>query len=104
MTDTTAGGSGHDVPKQQLRAVVRGRVQGVGYRYFVQRAAVSLELIGYVRNLGDGTVEVLASGDKESLCQLVEKLWEGPPSSRVDGVAKEWAPGTSRSRSFQIRF
>lgn len=66
--------------------VVRGRVQGVGFRWFVQRAGQRLGLGGQVRNLGDGSVEVHARGPAQALEALERALWEGPPTSRVDEV------------------
>lgn len=60
-----------------FRVVVYGLVQGVNYRYFVQRNAQSMGLTGYTRNLDDGSVEVFAEGEKEKLAQLIAKLrWD----------------------------
>jgi acylphosphatase len=66
--------------------VVNGRVQGVGFRYFVVREAQALGLAGWVRNLPDGRVEVLASGEPDIVSALEGRLWEGPPHSRVTSV------------------
>lgn len=66
--------------------LVRGRVQGVGYRYFVERAASSLGIAGYVRNLDDGRVEVYAVGLPEQLSELAGLLWKGPRMAIVRGV------------------
>jgi acylphosphatase len=66
--------------------VVNGRVQGVGFRYFVVREAQALGLAGWVRNLPDGRVEVLASGDPDIVSALEGRLWEGPPHARVTSV------------------
>jgi acylphosphatase len=71
------------------RAVVRGRVQGVGYRFFAMRAARELGLNGWVRNLPDGSVETFAEGEEESLAQYVKRLGYGPLTGRVDGVDVE---------------
>ena len=68
------------------RYVVRGRVQGVGFRYFVQREAVRLELTGWVRNLDDGRVEVHAQGPAAALDELAAALHRGPRFSDVRGV------------------
>ena len=65
---------------------MRGRVQGVGYRDFVQRAARQLGLIGQVRNLSDGRVEVYTSGPADRLEQLAALLWKGPCWADVRGV------------------
>ena len=70
------------------RYVVAGRVQGVGFRWFVWREAQRLELAGYVSNLGDGTVEVVARGTEEALETLETAISRGPLGARVDGVDK----------------
>ena len=69
-----------------LRFRVTGRVQGVGFRYFVRRAARELGLVGRVRNLPDGAVEVEAAGRPEALAALRQVLAEGPPGARVGGL------------------
>ena len=68
------------------RYVVRGRVQGVGFRWFVDFEARQLGLAGRVRNTADGTVEVLAMGTEHQLAALLEKLRKGPRAARVDEV------------------
>ena len=70
---------------------IRGRVQGVGFRYFAQRAAAELGLTGYVRNLDDGQVEVYATGTVERLSQLAGLLHRGPRWADVRGVDEEEA-------------
>jgi len=74
------------------RYLVRGHVQGVGFRYFVQRAAADLSLTGYVKNLDDGRVEVYAAGPEQKLSQLSALLWKGPRWSEVRGVEEQDAP------------
>jgi acylphosphatase len=71
------------------RAVVKGRVQGVGFRYFAARAARELGVAGWVRNLPDGSVETLAEGDTVAVEGYLDRLRRGPSSSRVDGVVVE---------------
>ena len=68
--------------------MVSGRVQGVGFRFFVERWAGQLGVCGYVKNLCDGTVEVYAIGDARSLEQLKLQLGEGPGAARVSGVSE----------------
>lgn len=77
--------------KKAKRFLITGRVQGVGYRFFAERAASDLGLTGYVRNLPDGRVEIYAAGDDHALGQLRKQLQEGPRSARVDGVEEEAA-------------
>lgn len=69
-----------------IRYVVTGRVQGVGFRWFVRSAASRLGLRGYVRNLPDGSVEVVAAGAATVLAQLEERLRQGPSGARVAAV------------------
>ena len=71
--------------------MVRGRVQGVGFRWFVQKSASSLGVDGYTRNLDDGRVEVYAVGWPEQLNDLAGLLWKGPLMSEVRGVDEEEA-------------
>ena len=71
------------------RFYVSGTVQGVGYRYFVERGARYLKLAGYVRNLRDGRVEVYAIGPSAALASLRENLERGPQGSSVAGVSEE---------------
>jgi len=66
--------------------IVGGRVQGVGFRYFVMREAQALGLAGWVRNLPDGRVEVLAAGEPGSIDALEGRLWHGPPHARVSEI------------------
>jgi acylphosphatase len=67
-----------------LHFLIRGRVQGVGFRWFVHREASELELRGWVRNTEDGDVEVVVSGSPEDLAELRSSLRRGPRGSRVD--------------------
>ena len=72
-----------------IRFLVSGKVQGVCFRANTQAQARHLGLRGYVRNLPDGRVEVLAAGADEALEALAEWLWQGPPLSRVDAVDRQ---------------
>ena len=73
-----------------MRAKITGKVQGVAYRVYVQEAATALNLVGWVKNLPDGAVAVLAQGEPEKLKEFVEYLNEGSLHSKVEGVAVEW--------------
>ncbi len=68
------------------RCLVSGRVQGVYYRASTRDHARSLKLNGYARNLADGRVEVLVAGSAQNVQKLIDWLWHGPPSARVDAV------------------
>jgi acylphosphatase len=83
------------------RYFVRGRVQGVGFRYFVERAAAELKLTGYTRNLDDGRVEVYAAGSPANLAELSERLWKGPRFADVRGVEEQDA-AVQQYASFRI--
>ncbi len=89
---------------ERLEAIVRGRVQLVMFRDFVQRKASSLRLTGFVRNLSDGTVRVVAEGLREPLMRLEQKLHKGPLLASVKGVDASWGPATGEFRSFKISY
>ncbi len=89
---------------ERLHAVVGGDVQGVGFRYFVQRRADQLGLRGWVRNNDDGTVEVVAEGTRPALEQLKRALEEGPRMARVDRVDAEWSTATGKLDRFDLAF
>lgn len=73
-------------PISALRFVVRGRVQGVGFRWACRRTAQALGVSGWVRNRSDGAVEGVISGPPEALARMVEWLRQGPPGARVDAL------------------
>ena len=82
--------------RETRRYVVSGRVQGVGFRWFVEREAATLGITGWVRNRDDGRVEVMATGTQEQLSALDARLREGPRAARVDEVAVSPAPFLDR--------
>jgi acylphosphatase len=94
---------GEGVGPVRLEATVRGRVQGVGYRYFVLREATGLGLAGWVANRPDGGVECLAEGSRDRLEVLLEALREGPPGAWVDDVDVRWRPPAGRHVGFAVR-
>jgi acylphosphatase len=75
--------------RRAIRCVVAGRVQGVYYRAATVERAVELRLCGWVKNLPDGRVEVVASGSLDALTELAAWLWQGPPAARVTSVQVE---------------
>ncbi|NOX38330.1 MAG: acylphosphatase [Calditrichaeota bacterium] len=83
---------------------VFGMVQGVGYRFFTQRKAREYGLVGYVRNMPDGSVEVYAEGDREVLENFLLDLRRGPVMARVDDMRVEWREASGRYRDFSITF
>jgi acylphosphatase len=90
--------------KASLKARVVGMVQGVGFRYFTELAAEEIGLAGYVMNCSDGSVEVMAEGEREALEQFLRQLRQGPSGARVEGVEETWGPYTGRFSSFAVRF
>ncbi len=84
--------------------MVEGRVQGVGFRNYVQRKASLLGLHGYAMNLRDGRLRVRAEGARETIEDLVRDLHKGPPLSRIERVAVTWLPPSGRFPSFAIRY
>jgi acylphosphatase len=89
---------------QTLRALIRGRVQGMGFRYFVEAHARALGLTGFVRNLSNGTtVEVVAEGPMIALETLLAGLRRGPPLARVEKVDVSWAAATGDHTGFSVR-
>lgn len=74
----------------EMKCIISGKVQAVAYRAYVEVSANDLGVVGYSRNLPDGTVEVVAQGDPNTLKEFVEYLHEGSLLSEVEGVAVEW--------------
>ncbi|HET9085673.1 MAG TPA: acylphosphatase [Candidatus Limnocylindrales bacterium] len=89
--------------KERLDATVRGRVQGVGFRYFVARRAMDLGLTGWVANEPDGSVRCVAEGARSSLEALLESLERGPAGALVDRVSSHWEMAAGGWRSFEVR-
>lgn len=85
-----------------VRLLVSGRVQGVGFRWFIRRAALGLGLAGRVRNLPDGRVEVEAMGDPESLARLEQEVRRGPSGSSVDRIEKAEIAADPAWKAFEI--
>ena len=87
----------------RLVALVRGQVQGVGYRWFTQRQAQALRVHGWVSNQADGSVEVVAEGPKDALGPLLLALWEGPAGASVGAVDVRHEPARGNLSGFEIR-
>jgi len=90
------------VPHQRLDASVRGRVQGVGFRFFVLREANYLGLTGYVANERDGSVHVVAEGPVAVLDELLARLRDGPPASIVERVIERREPARGMGGGFRV--
>ena len=87
---------------RRVRIVVRGVVQGVGFRYHTQEEARALRLTGFVRNRQDSSVEVEAEGDPEMINELISWLRTGPRHAAVETLEVEELPPTGREHSFEI--
>jgi acylphosphatase len=87
---------------QSRRFLVRGRVQGVGFRWFVERQAHILGVAGWVRNNADGAVEVFAQGTREQISNLHSQLMQGPRAARVDTVEVSEVPLSQGIKTFRI--
>ena len=92
------------MPETARRWVIEGRVQGVGFRWFVHREAPRLDVRGWVRNLDDSRVEVVAVGTETALTSLDELVRQGPPGARVSRVTTSEVPHeTVDIKAFEIR-
>ena len=89
---------------KRLHAIVRGIVQGVSFRYYTEKKAKELGLVGWVRNNPDESVEVLAEGDEEKLNSLKAWLAHGSPDARVDSVEASWDEPSGEFTSFKTTY
>jgi acylphosphatase len=83
--------------------IVRGLVQGVGFRYFVARHASRFNLEGYVKNVDNGDVEIIAEGDRGSIEMLIKEVKVGPRSAHVSDCRIEWIQPGNSNKGFDIR-
>jgi acylphosphatase len=89
---------------QAKRLLVSGIVQGVGFRYFARRAARTLGLRGFVRNLNDGRVEAVAAGPEEALAEFIRQVRTGPGGAQVTGLRTEDIELPAEPADFEIRY
>lgn len=90
--------------RKRVHVRISGRVQGVAFRHFTWSHATRLGLQGWVRNLPDGSVEVLAEGEEESLAALLQLLRRGPPAARVREVDERWSEARGDLPDFTVAF
>ncbi len=88
----------------RVEAIVRGIVQGVGFRYHVKELSNSFKVTGYVRNLPDGCVEIVCEGDTEELRAFIEAIKRLPPPVMVEGVEETWKEASSDIEGFHIYY
>lgn len=86
------------------KIIVKGRVQGVGYRYFASREARLRKISGYVKNLYNGDVEIVAQGEKEMILNYIEDLRSGPDFSVVSDMIIDWQECNNKYTDFNITF
>jgi acylphosphatase len=89
---------------KKITVHISGRVQGVGYRYFVLQRARNLGLTGYVRNLRDGGVEVAAEGEEQTLKSFLKDLQQGPAGAAVGKIETAWQESAGNIATFEIKF
>lgn len=82
---------------------VQGRVQAVGFRAFVQQNALQIGVVGWVRNVGNDTVEAVAEGTQEQIDSFLQMVKRGPNVSRVDESREEWGQATGEFRTFGMK-
>jgi acylphosphatase len=90
--------------QKSVKVIIHGRVQGVGFRYFTQKNASRLGVVGWVRNRADGTVEIHAEGQESTLKQFLSRVKKGPSHADVTDVKVTWGEPTERYSSFQVTY
>lgn len=90
--------------KARAHVLISGRVQGVAYRYFAEKYAKSFGITGWVKNLYDGRVEVLAEGDRNDLDRFLARLKEGPRLALIEDFDVTWEEFANEFQDFQITF
>ena len=88
----------------QYEIKIEGRVQGVGFRYFVQKWAAELHITGWVNNTVDGNVVVMAHGELENMEVFLDQLMIGPTMARVNRLTKTAIPGQEKFDNFRVRY
>lgn len=89
--------------RRRVEIVISGVVQGVGFRYFVYRVAHEVGVVGWVRNLPDGRVQIVAEGDAVQLEALVEEMKVGPRHASIQDVALRWSEAEGKLTTFSIQ-
>ena len=90
--------------KRRIHLFYSGRVQGVGFRFTAETIALSLGVVGWVKNLPDGRVEVVCEGEEAELVRFVEKMRNGPMKPYIQTVESDWNEATGEFHDFTIRF
>ena len=90
--------------KVRAHVIVHGRVQGVFFRYETQQAATQRDVVGWVRNLSDGTVEAVFEGVEENVYSALEWCKQGPPAAKVNKIDISWVEPEEQYNRFEIRY
>jgi acylphosphatase len=90
--------------KARAHIKVTGRVQGVYYRSTAREVAIELGLTGWVRNVPDGSVEIVAEGEKEKIEEFIKWCWKGPPLAIVKNLEVKWEEYKNEFKSFEVRY
>lgn len=89
---------------KRAHVFVKGRVQGVGFRHFTKTNARQIGIDGWVKNLPDGRVEAVFEGEEENIKEMINRVKEGPRSSRVTDVNVEWESPKQDGEGFRVRY
>ena len=89
--------------RRRVLARISGRVQGVGFRFFARETANEFGITGYVRNLPDGSLEVVAEGEEDVLKEFLEMLRDGPRSARITDIQVSWGPPSDEYDLFSVQ-
>ena len=90
--------------KKQIHVHYTGRVQGVGFRFTAEETAQRLGVMGWIKNLRDGRVELIAEGREGALTQFLDQMRAGPMRNFIEGVEVTWRPGTGAFHEFEVRY
>jgi len=83
---------------------IYGRVQGVNFRNFIYKHATIIGLVGWVKNIGDGTVEAIFEGKEDALVKMIELCRQGPSFALVEDLTEQWSEATGEFRDFVIKY
>ncbi len=90
--------------KTRAHVTIEGRVQGVFFRHHTRETALRLRVTGWVRNRGDGSVEAVFEGEKESVAKVIRWCHQGPPAARVTKVHQVWEEYTGEFEDFSVTY
>lgn len=90
--------------KKHIQVLYSGRVQGVGFRFTAEESARRLGVVGWVKNLRDGRVELVAEGDERMLTQFLEDIRSGPMRNFIKDIEVSWSTATNDFTEFDIRY